>query len=95
MPPPAEPPEHEGAHSEGQDAATRASLALVNELSEALTALTNYLEAASRLDAPNTQSARRRQSEALEKGLAQLSRADGLLRRLRSLLRDQKRAADR
>jgi hypothetical protein len=94
MPPPAEPPEHEGARSEGQDAATRASLALVNELSEALTALTNYLEAASRLDAADTRSARRRQSEALEKGLAQLSRADGLLRRLRGLLRDQKRAAD-
>jgi hypothetical protein len=95
MPPPAEPPEHEGARSEGQDAATPASLALVNEMSDALTALTNYLEAASRLDAADTGLVRRRQSEALEKALAQVSRADGLLRRLRSLLRDQKRAAER
>ena len=59
-------------------------------MTEALTAATAYLEAVKRLDSAETSSARERLREAVDKSLAQLSRADGSLRQLRALLRDDK-----
>ncbi len=94
MSPPAEPPERETARSRRQDAAERSSVALLHELAEALTAITSYVEAASHLHDTDPPSGRTRLRQALEKSLAQLSRADGVVRRLRTLLRDEKEAAD-
>lgn len=91
---PAEPPERETARSGGQDEARRSSLALLHELAEALTAITGYVEAARHLHDADPPSARTKLREALEKSLAQLSRADGVVRRLRTQLRDEKEAAD-
>ncbi len=88
MPPPAEPPQYDHARSEGQCEAGRSPLALVHELAEALTAIGNYVEAATRLDAADTLSARNRQRRALQESQTQLSRADGLLRQLRARLRN-------
>jgi phosphoglycerate-specific signal transduction histidine kinase len=94
MPPVAEPPDREIAQSGQQNEATTYSFELLHELTEALTAITNYLEAANRLDDANTSSARTKLGEALDKSLAQLSRASGVLRRLRALLRDEKGAGN-
>ena len=94
MPPPAEPPDREDSPSGRPDDARRSSLELLAEMTEALTATTAYLEALKRLDSAETPSARKALREALEKSLAQLSRADGILRRLRALLRNENRAAD-
>jgi signal transduction histidine kinase len=95
MPPPAEPPKHENTRSGRQGESRQLSVALVHELSEALTAIGAYVEAAARLDAADSRSARTRLREALEKSQAQISRADALLRRLRDLLRDEESGADR
>jgi hypothetical protein len=92
MPPSAEPPDHQDAPSERPDDAGHSSLELLAEMTEALTAATAYLEAVKRLDSAETPPARKRLREAVEKSLAQLSRADGILRRLRALLRGDKAA---
>jgi two-component system, LuxR family, sensor kinase FixL len=74
-----------GLESEGHRDG-RSSLALVHELAEPLTAITNYLEAALYLHDHEPQSARTKRREALERSLAEISRADDLLHRLRTLL---------
>lgn len=95
MPPPAEPPDQNHPPSERPEGAGRGSLELLAEMTEALTATTAYLEAVKRLDSDETASARERLREALDKSLAQLSRADGILRQLRAILRHEDGAADR
>lgn len=86
MPPPAEPPQYDHARSGGQGEAGRSPQAPVHELAEALTAIGNYVEAATRLDAADTPSARTRLCRALQESQMQLSRADDLLRQLRARL---------
>jgi len=85
MSPPAEPPSN----------TTPSSLEHVHALAEVLTAIGNYLDAAIRIEAADTRSARVRLRESLEKSRAQLLRADEILRRLRDLLRDKGAAADK
>jgi phosphoglycerate-specific signal transduction histidine kinase len=94
MPPPAEPPDQNRPPSERPEEARGSSLELVAEMTEALTATTAYLEAAKRLESAETASGRKALREALEKGLAQVSRADGILRRLRAILRHENGIAD-
>jgi hypothetical protein len=94
MPPPVDPPDQGDAPGERPDKAGRSSLELLAEMTEALTATTAYLEAVKRLDSAGTPSARKGLREALEKSLAQLARADGILRRLRAILRIDNSAAD-
>jgi hypothetical protein len=86
---PAEPPDPQDAPSERPGDAGRSSLELLAEMTEALTATTAYLEAVKRLEFAETPSARQRLREALEKSLAQLARAGGILQRLRAVLRDE------
>ncbi len=74
---------------------TQSSLEHVRKLAEVLTAIGNYLDAAIRLEATDTRSARMRLREALQKSHAQLLQADETLRRLRDLLRDKGAAADK
>ena len=95
MPPPADPPDHENAPSERPDNAGKSSLELLAEMTEALTATTAYLEAVKRLDSARSPPARMGLREALEKSLAQLARADAILRQLRALLRSDNSAADK
>ncbi len=87
MPPSAEPPDHKDPPSERPDGAGHSPLELLAEMTEALTATTAYLEAVKRLDSAQTASARKRLREAVEKSLTQVARADGILRRLRAMLR--------
>ena len=92
---PAQPPESGSARSGRRMNTTPSSLEHVSKLAEVLTAIGNYLEAAIRLEATDTRSARMRLREALQKGHAQLLQADEILRRLRDLLRDKGAAADK
>jgi hypothetical protein len=92
---PAEPPAPQDAPSERPGDAGKSSLELVAEMTEALTAITAYLEAAKHLESAETPSARKRLREALEKSLAQLARADGTLRQLRAILRHENSATNR
>jgi len=66
---------------------TPATLALLNELAEALTATAMYVKAAERLADPELTEAPARLREAIGKGLAQTARANDLYRRLRAALR--------
>ncbi|MGO8914283.1 MAG: hypothetical protein ACLQJR_00070 [Stellaceae bacterium] len=65
----------------------QACLAIVQDLAEPLTALGNYLEAASRLHEADTRSAQIKLGEVIDRSRAQASRAADILRRLRDLLR--------
>jgi two-component system, LuxR family, sensor kinase FixL len=73
----------------------RSSLGLVHELAEPLTAVTNYLEAALCLHDNEPRSAPTKLREALERSLAEISRADDLLHRLRTLLHSADPGVDR
>lgn len=88
---PAEPPEDETERANRQEAAGRTSFDILIELGEALTAVTNYVQAASRLVTVG-QSTQQKLREAHEKSLAQLSRADDLFRRLRERLGNENSA---
>jgi len=92
--PPAKPPERGSARSARRGKPAQSSLELVPELAGALTAISNYVDAALRLDAADTRSARAKLRETLEKCQAQVLRADEMFRKLRDLLRDDKRTAN-
>jgi hypothetical protein len=66
-----------------------ACLALVQEMAEPLTALANYLEAASRLHRDDIPSERTKLGEIIGKSQAQVLRADEILHRMRDLVREK------
>jgi len=92
--PPAKPPDHGSARSARRGKPAQSSLELVPELAGVLTAIGNYVDAALRLDAADTRSARTKLRETLEKCQVQVLRADEIFRQLRDLLRDDKGTAD-
>jgi hypothetical protein len=65
-------------------------LARVRELAEPLTAIANYLEAATLLHGHDSRSAWVKLGEIFEKSKAQVARADEGLRKLRDLLQHEK-----
>jgi phosphoglycerate-specific signal transduction histidine kinase len=72
----------------------QACLTFVGELAEPLTAIADYLEAASLLHDADTRSAHEKLAEVFEKSRIQVARADEILRRLRDLLRLKKGDTD-
>jgi phosphoglycerate-specific signal transduction histidine kinase len=91
---PADPRAENGGKS-GRDGDGPSSLELVHALTEPLTAIAHYLEAALKLHEADTPSARTKQYEALRKGQAQVSRAADVLHRLRAMLRAEHDSTDR
>jgi two-component system sensor kinase FixL len=79
-----------GSPNPRQNELREACLTVVHELAEPLTAIGNYLEAASRLHDADTRSAREKLPEVFEKSRMQVARADEILRQLRDLLRLEK-----
>jgi len=72
-----------------------ATVALVSELTEALTALGNYLASANRLFITGPLQGPQRLSEALQKSMSQHERAVEATRRLRALNRAPRPAKDK
>ena len=60
--------------------------ALVHEMAERLTAISNYLEAATRLRSSNTPATRMQLDEVMGKGLAEVLQANEVLRQMRETL---------
>lgn len=75
--------------SQQHDDLKQACLSLVQDMSEPLTAITNYLEAASRLHLADTTSARTQLGEIIEKSLSEVRHADEILRKMRDLVRQK------
>jgi C4-dicarboxylate-specific signal transduction histidine kinase len=86
--------EEEGQPSRPHGDLSQASTALVHELTEPLTAIQNYLEAAICLHQTDTRAASARLGEVFEKSQDALARASEILGQLRDLLRHGTEAGD-
>jgi hypothetical protein len=70
----------------------RECLALLDQLADPLTAISNYVEAAFRLQGSDSQSAREKLGDVLDKCREQIVRANQLRLQLYDQLRDDERA---
>ena len=77
-----------------RDELRRSAVALIHELSEPLTAIQNYLEAASCLHQADTEAAAEKLDDVFDKSRGVLVRANGIVAELRSLLRDERATTD-